>query len=295
MEFTEEFIKEQGLSEEQVKGITSFTQAEFATKQKEWEGKANDNAEGIIDGAIKSIQTEFGLDLERKQGEKAAQYLTRFSSSVVSGKQSELETLKADYEEKIKGVKGSEALSKEFEKMKEEKEAILEKYADYDALKEQASKADIYSKELSGLKLEVAFNEVKPTFPETVNKYEAKAIWSEFKAEVLEGNTIEIVEGVPKAIDKENHYKSVNLEELVSKNEKIQKLLEGRQQQGLNGKPVDLKTVEGVPFDVPAGADHKQITLLIRAQIAKEGLSPTSAESAARFKELNDKITQKKV
>ena len=124
MEFSKEFIEQHQLSEDQVKGITSFTQEQFATKQKEWDGKANENAEGIINGVIKATQSKFGIELERQQGEKHADYLTRLSESVIGGKKTELETLKADYETKIKGVKGSETLSKEYEAMKLEREEI---------------------------------------------------------------------------------------------------------------------------------------------------------------------------
>lgn len=290
MEFTPEFIEQHKLSEEQVKGITPFIQEQFATKQKEWDGKANQNAEGIIDGAIKSIQKQFGLELEREQGEKAADYLTRFSSQVVGSKKAELDKLKADYEEKIKGVKGQETLAKEYESMKAEKEEILKKYADYDELKEKAKGFEEANQTLSTLKLEVAFNGIKPNFPETVNPYEAKAKWDEFKADVLSKYTIELVDGVPMAVDKENHYKTAKLSDLLSKAEDIQGLLAGRQQQGTGAKPADLQKIQGVPFDVPKGATAKERSELIAKHLATQGIEKASPKYAEEFAKLNTAI-----
>ena len=74
-------------------------------------------------------------------------------------------------------------------------DSALQKYADYDDLKAKAEKADGYEKELSGLKLDVAFGKVKPTFPDTVNSYEAKYKWEEFTKKVLADNEIQIVDG----------------------------------------------------------------------------------------------------
>lgn len=294
MEFTEDFIKEQGLSEDQVKGITAITDEQFADKQKEWEGKANENAEKIIDGAIKFTQKQTGFELSREQGEKAGDYFNRFSEKFLESSKGKVETLKLDYEQKIKDFKGGDALQSELTKAKDTLDKALEKYADYDSLKEKADKAETYGKELSGLKLEVAFGGAKPTFPDTVNKYEAKAIWREFKANVLLKNTIEIVDGIPMAIDKENHYKSTKLEELVSKDENIQKLLEGRKQEGTGAKETEFKEIEGVPFKVPEDANALVRSKLIKEQLAKEGIDSMHKSYSIKFAELNKKILEGK-
>lgn len=292
MEFTSEFIEQQGLSEEQVKGITSFTQEQFATKQKEWDGLANKNAEGIINGAINSIQKQFGTELKREEGEKAADYLTRFSSTVVSGKQSELEILKSDYETKIKGVKGSETLSKEYEAMKTEREEILKKYADYDTLKEKAEKADVYGQELSQLNLQVAYGNVKPSFPAEANKFEVDAKWNAFIEDVNKDYIIKVIDGKSKAIDKKNEFNIIDLNEIVLKDTNIQGLLKGRQQEGTGAKQVDLKSVDGVPFKVPVNADGKTRSKLIKEHLASKGIDNMHNDYSSKFAELNKTILQ---
>lgn len=293
MEFqlNEDFIKDNNLTEEQVKAVSGYVTGDYLpTVKKEWDGKANENAEGIIGGAVKSIQKQFGIELEREQGEKVADYLARFSTQVVSSKQDEIEKIKADYQEKIKGVKGTEALKEEYDKMKEQLDEVKQKYADYDELKEKAVKADEYGQQLSGLKLEVAFNGVKPNFPDTVNPYEAKAKWEEFKKGVLDKYNIELVDGIPMAIDKENEYKTVKLSELLSKDETIQELLVGRQQGGTGAKPTGLKDVDGVPFKVPENADAKTRSKLIAEHLATLGIGKMHDDYSAKFKELNEKI-----
>lgn len=292
-QFNEDFIKDNNLTEEQVKAVSTFVTGDYLPNvQKQWDGKANENAEGIINGAIKSIQKQFGVELEREQGEKAADYLTRFSSQVVSGKQSEIDKIKSDYEEKIKGVKGTEALKEEYDKMKAQLDEVKQKYADYDDLKERASKAEEYGEQLSGLKLEVAFNSVKPNFPQEVNEYEADAKWNAFKKEILSKYTIELVDNVPTAIDKENEYKTVKLSDLLGKDENIQGLLKGRQQEGTGAKAVDLKQVEGVPFKVPVNADSKTRSKLIKEYLASQGIGTMDSKYSEKFAELNKKLLQ---
>ena len=64
--------------------------------------------------------------------------------------------------------------------------------------------------------------------------------------------------GEPVAVSKENQYKQTKLEDLVKKDDELQKLLEGRKQTGTGGRTEDLETVEGVPFKVPKDADAKK-------------------------------------
>lgn len=287
MEFTKEFIEQHKLSDEQVKGITDSTNEQVAELKKSWDGKANSDAESILQGAIKYTQTQTGFSLDRQQGEKVGDYFTRFSDGYLSTQKTDLNKAKSDYEEKMKGIKGNETLSAEYEALKVANDDLLQKYANYDTLKEQADKAAEYGEQLSGLKLEVSFNGIKPTFPETVNKYEAKALWNEFKKDVLAKNHIEIVDGVPMAVDNDNKHKIVKLEDLLAKNEPLNKLMEGRQQQGTGGSEANLKDIEGLPFQVPENADGKTRSELIKEHLAKEGVSQISPEYATKFAELN--------
>ena len=291
MELTKEFIETHRLDEGQVKEINDFTNEQVADLKKSWDGKANSDAESILQGAIKYTQTQTGFSLEREQGEKIGDYFNRFSDDFLTDKRNGLDKAKADYEEKMKGVKGNETLSAEYESLKVKNDDLLKKYANYDEIKEQAEKATEYGQQLSGLKLEVSFNGIKPAFPETVNKYEAKALWEDFKKEVLAKNSIEIVDGVPMAIDNENKHKIVKLEDMLAKNEPINKLLEGRQQKGVNGKEANLRDIEGLPFKVPENADGVKRSQLIKEHLTKIGVGQTSPEYATKFAELN-KIIQ---
>lgn len=292
MEFiNEDKQTELGLTPEQISGLTPLYESHLAEVKKGWDGVANKNAEGIINGAIDPIVKATGIN--RNEGEKAADFLTRVGTSYLSEKQSELDKIKSDYEEKIKGVKGSETLASEYEAMKVKHDEVLQKYADYDELKEKAVKADEYGQQLSTLKLEVAFGEVKPNFPESVNKYEAAAKWNELKNSILDKNTIEIVDGVPMAVDKENPHKVTKLQDLVEKDEEINALAKGRQQGGTGAKQVDKETIDGVPFEVPVNATSEDRTKLIKEYLTKKGISPISDEYSKQFSELNIKILQK--
>jgi len=281
MELSKEFIETNKLSEDQVKAVTEFGKTKIVEVETEWKDKAHKDAQGILSGAAMSVEKLTGI--KRKEGEKIADYYERSGVEFVSSKQSELDKLKTDYEEKIKGVKDAGSLKDEYEKMKSEKDEILKKYADYDVLKEKATQADTLGQELSGLKLNVAFTNVKPSFPDTVNAFEAKAKWDEFQKGVLAKNTIEIIDGEAIAIDKENQYKQTKLSELVAKDETLQALLKGRQQNGLNHKQIEKKTVEGVPFEVPANGTNNQISDAIKDYLTKSGVAITSPNYAAEF------------
>ncbi len=294
MELSKEFIEENKLSDDQVTAITDFGKGQVAELQKQWDTKANDNAQKILDGVVSSTHEKTGFKLERNQGEKHADYLVRYSTSFLESKKSEVDSLKADYEQKLKDFKGGDALQSELDAARSKLDEAMKKYADYDDLKEKAAKAEEYGKELSGLKLEVAFNGVRPNFPDTVNPYEAKAKWEDFKKSVLEKNKIELVDGEPMVVDKENQYKTSKLSDLVTKDETLQALLKGREQKGPGGEPVDLEEIEGVPFKVPKDADAVTRSKLIKEQLAKDGIGGTHPDYAKKFGELNKKILEAK-
>lgn len=292
MELTQELIEANGLTDEQVSAITAYGKDQIANVQKEFEGKANENAEGILTGVAKSIREKFGVDIQREQGQKYADYLQQVSEATVTSKQSEIEKIKADYEEKIKSVKGAEALKSEYDKLQSDLEEVKKKYADYDEIKAKAENADKYSQELSGLKLEVAFTNVKPNFPETANKFEVDAKWKAFKESVLNDYTIELVDGKPMAISKENEYKSKELSELLNADESIQGLLEGRKQGGLNAKDREKEvSIDGIPFKLPANPTSEQRQKAIQNYLLNDkGLKKISPEYAKQYAELNKKI-----
>ena len=295
---TQETITELGLTEAQISGLTPKFNDFISNKQKEWDGLANTNAENIITGAVKTIQSKVGINEDRQQGEKIADYLIRVSDKALEVKQNNVTKLEQEYQQKLKDFKGDEATKSELDQAKKELDDAKKILATYDEVKGKADKYEEASQQLNGLKLEVAFGSAKPNFPDTVNPYEVKAKWDEFKSSVLEKYTIELVEGVPMAIDKENQYKQIKLSELVKENKELSELLTGRQQKGTGTRSRDGSTskIEGVPFDVPdeAKTNSAERSKAIKEFLLKEGLNPTNKEWSDKFSDYNKKIMSAK-
>ena len=294
MEFTEEFIKDNGLSTEQVTALTTATNDNEATLKQGWDGLANTNAEKIISGATSLIAES--LKVTRNEGEKAADYIVRAQKESFSSKESDYVTKMAELEEKMKTAGSDEALKGEYSELKGKYSTLQQKEASFDELMNSGvkDKYDTLLESNTKLNLEVSFNSVKPNFPDTVNSYEAMAKWNEFKSTTLEKYHIKIVENEALAIDKENEHKIVKLKDLLGADTNIKSLLEGRQQTGPNGLPVSKGKVEGVPFDVPEDAktNAKSRAEAIREYLAKENISIGDARHVKMFKEFNDKITK---
>lgn len=286
MEFlNEEKITELNLTEEQLKGLTPLYQNHIAEQKKAWDGKANENAENILSGAASKIYE--GTKIERKEGEKIADYIIRVNKESFSAKELEIQ-------QKLKDASKNDSLVTEYETLKEKYSQIQQKEASYDELLKSGIK-DKYDELLQAndnLTLNVSFNSIKPNFPDTVNQYEAKAKWEDFKKEVLANYNVKVVDNEAIAIDKENEHKVVKLKDLLSSNKEITALLEGRQQKGINDKPVKVGKVDGVPFDVPetAKTDNKARAEVIREYLAKKGVSNVSPEYSKLFAEYNSKI-----
>ena len=88
MEFSAEFITENGLTAEQVTAVTGqFTNEFIPNLKKEYDGVANTNAEGILSGASKYAKEKLGFELDRDQGEKYGDYLKRALDSKFSSTQ----------------------------------------------------------------------------------------------------------------------------------------------------------------------------------------------------------------
>ena len=290
MELTKEFIEANGLAEAQVEAIKGHIENEVVPNlKKEYEGKANENAEGILKGASKKASEQFGIDVERDQGEKWADYLSRISEKALSSKTEKLLLKEKELENKLKNFQGSDELKEKYEKQLQENDKLLKQVAELEPLKGMDTLLKDKDQELTGLKKEVAYSSVKPSFPDTVNKYEADAKWNELKSSIEEKYTIELIDGLPYGIDKENHHKKVKLSDLVNADNNIKELLKGRQQNGTGGKPVDLKDVEGIPFQIPVNATSEQLTTLVREHVLKELGDITHPEYAKKFQELYQK------
>ncbi|NQV77084.1 MAG: hypothetical protein HQ490_01865 [Lutibacter sp.] len=291
MEFTEEQVTELGLTEDNTTKVSVFFEEQIANTKKEYDGIANANAEKILEGASKKIFSDTGI--ERQQSEKVGDYITRAWDEHNVSKLTELEQKKTDYDDKIKNFKGSNETKNELLKAKEDNDKLLQKFADYDILKEKADKFEPLFSDFSNMKLDMSFNKTKPNFPQEANKYEVDAKWGEFKNNILSKYNIELVDGEPMAIDKENIHKQVKLKDLVAKDENIVSLLNGRQQSGTGAKPATFVDIQGVPFKVPENASAEVRTAKIKEYLASEGISVTSPNYSQKFAEYNSAILKK--
>lgn len=292
MEFiTDEVKSSLGLTDEQITGLTPVYQEHFATKQKEWDNKANENAEGILNGAISKIVET--TKVPRNQGEKVADYIERAGNTHLVSLKTDLENAKLEYDKKLKDFKGDDATKAELEQSKALLDEAKKQLADYDVLKEKASKFEPLETEYKNMKLQIAFQGVKPNFPENVNPYESAKKWEDFVKGVQDKYIIELVDGEAICKDKENEYKIVKLKYLVEGDETIKSLTEGRKQTGTGAKQ-SSKKIEGMPFEVPDNISRSEIHKLIENHIiAKEGIKITDGSKySKRFSELWSKIPQ---
>lgn len=295
MEFTAEQIQKLGITDDQLKVLNEEIDLNIAELKKGWDKKANENAQAILDDVAKGIEEKTGI--KREQGMKHKDYLDLASNAYLKGQKESLERKERELDEKIKN--GSDELTKkELDQAKKDLENIR---IDLDKFKDKAAKYDEYeaadykgkyeqaNQELTGLRLNTAFNNVKPTFPATVNVYEAKAKWDEFVKGVQDKNNIELdKDGVAWAVDKENEHKRVKLESLVEKDKAIQELSKGRQATGFgkDGKKGEDVSVEGLPFKIESTASAAEVQNKIREYIAKElNLPISSKEYSQKFSE----------
>ncbi len=287
MELSKEFKEEHKLDDAQVGAIEKhFTEGVLPDLKKEWDGKANENAEAILSGAVKHAVERSGVSLEREKGEKYGDFLNRYSDVVFDAQKKALSDKQAEIDEKLKNFKGGDEYKSQLEKSKSEIDNLLKQVADLEPLKGIDEKYKTSQQELSGLKLNVAFNNVKPAFSKDVNSFEAKARWDEFQKKVLDKYTIEIVDNEGIAVDKENHHKTIKLSELVSEDAEITKLLEGRQQKGPGADPKDMIEVKDLPFNIPKDATSEELSKTVREHLLKklgDTLDPSYPEEFAKL------------
>jgi len=289
---TDDVKTELGLTDEVITKLEPLYTNRIAELKNEYDGTANTNAENIILGAINATAAKYKVDLPRNAGEKNADYLARLNEKVVESQKSGVEQLKADYEQKLKDFKGGDALQSELNAAKAKLDEALQKYADYDTLKSTAEKYEPLAQENAAFKKQVAFGSVKPSFPDTVNEYEAKAKWNDFVKSVETTWSIEVVDGEAIAIDKENPHKQTKLSELVAADKNISELMQGRQQRGAGGNPVNLSKVEGLDFEVPVKADSATLTQAVDDYLVRKGVSKTSDDYGKQFGELYKKAKE---
>jgi len=301
MEFTEDQITEMGLSEEQLPKVKEVVNTNEANLKKSWDGKANTDAEAIIEGALNSTISKFGIDgFKRDQGEKIADALERVAPLVIdtalAKEKAEVSKLQKEYKEKLK-TGGDENLKQELQEAKDKLDLLKQKEATFKDWEENdyKGKYEETTKELFGLKLAVAYQHVKPSFPDTVNKYEANAKWKEFIDNTNSEYTIELdADQIPWAVSKENEHIKIKLETLVEKDKTITELAKGREAKGLGSDNKTLTEIEGVPFKVPDNATPTERQKVIKDYlVGTKGLNPLSTDYAKEYKRLNDLILKK--
>jgi hypothetical protein len=308
---TPELIQQLGVKDDQVKDLNTFIETAKLTPEvekvlhsgllnltaelkKTYDGTANENAEKILSGAAKKLTDVTGV--QREQGEKYADFLVRASTKHMEAKEAKLKERQAELEEKIKNGNVSETVKKELEETKVKLQDLLKKEAEYEKIKPIAEKYPELEKNFNTMKITNAFGSVKPSFPDTVNSYEAAAKWGAFVEGINEKYNIEFVDGKAKAIDKENSYKIFDLSELVAKDETIQALIKGRQQAGPGFKKPEQK-IEGIPFTIPENATSEEKQKAIREYLLNELKiplhSPKFAEEFGKWNVLISKKQQK--
>ena len=295
MEFTleQEKAKEIGLNEEQISAINAEISSRGEILFKELNLKANENAEGILKGAAKAVYELTGI--ERQQGQKIADYI---SSAGVSYSQKKVESLKSEIEQKQKELDEKLKNGKVDETLKLELEQAKLQISKFDEVKSEiesglSEKISSLSEKNNFLIQKIGIEGAKPKFPETVNKYEAEAKWKEFVANLHDKFDI-VMDNDEKVIarDKQNEYKTFEISELVSKDEKIQELLKERKKTGIDIKAGDIKKIDGLPIEILTSDSKAEISEKIKEYLTKEeNLDPLSKKFSEKLTEMYRKAT----
>ncbi|MCP4336234.1 MAG: hypothetical protein GY679_00065 [Mycoplasma sp.] len=287
MELSQEFIQENGFNEDQVTAINGEVINHVADLKKGWDGLANANAEKIIDGALTKTVELTGI--ARNEGEKSADYLKRANELFFESTKSTLETEKQKLDKLIKDGKPSEQQQAQYDELKgkfdklQQKEAMFTDYEEND----YKGKYEKSKETLTKLNRKVAFNSVKPNFPDTVNSFEAKARWKEFQKNTEEKyNVILDEDNEAWVVDKENEHKTSKLSDLVSRDEILTELVKGREQKGIGSKDKKI-TLEGLPFEIKENATPLERTAAIKEYLATKYNSNIDAGYAKDFTKFN--------
>lgn len=281
---TDEIIEKAGLTADQLATIKPLGESYIADLKKSWDGKANSDAEGILNGAATKIAEV--TKVTRNQGEKIADYIVRAGNEHLAVKQSEFETAKSQYEQKLKDFKGDEATKAELDAAKSKLDAAQKRLAEVEPLLDKANKYDELATKYDTMKIQTAFSTVKPSFSSEANQYEVKAKWQEFVDSIQAKYNVELVDGEAMCVDKENQYSTFKLADLVAAEESLKPLITGRQQQGSGAKAAKTTKIEGVPFEINKESTNPEKYAAIREYlITKEGLDRNSKAYSDKFAE----------
>lgn len=288
---TKEVATELGITDEVLGKLTPMYNDHVAKIKNEFEGTANKNAENIIEGAITSTQKKYGVELPRNEGEKNADYLARLNDKVVETQQSNILKLENEWKQKLKDFEGGDATKKELEEAKKKLDDAQIKLAEYDDLKVKADKYEPLETEYKNLKDKVFFQNEKPTFPDSVNPYEAEAKWNKFVNSFNEKWEKSFDEnGKSIAIAKDNPHLKKELKDLISSDEDLKTLLTGRQQAGTGGKAGHkVGELDIVLPDNPTSEDKSKA---INEHLDKLGFPKMSRERTKKFTEVLKQVDE---
>ena len=299
MQLAKEFIEAQKLTPEQVTALAEVVNNNEAEIKKTYDGKANQDAEAILDGAAQKVTEITGL--KRAQGQKIADFIaqagTTFVETKLASERTALEKRQKEIDDLVKTGTPDAALKSKMDDLQKKFDTLQQKEAEYDRVT-GGKFEELYNTakgENLSLKRKMAFGTVKPIFPDTVNKYEAAAKWQEFVDTTEKAYEIEFDEsGNPLAVSRENKHKVVKLADLISKNEEITALTKGRQNTGTGADPAkkDIQ-IKGVPFVVPENASPKDRQKAITDYLTTElHLTKTSDQWPVKFAEFNKLLLQ---
>lgn len=294
IEFTPEFCTEHALTPEQVTAINGYVAPKIEEITTASNGKANENAERIINSVIDGTQKTFKVELPRENGEKHADYLLRLNAHILTENKASVAKLEQEYQEKLKDFQGDEATKAELQTAKEKLEAAQRKLVNYDELTQKAESFESLTAENQTLTKLVTFGAVKPAFPDTVDPRIVRVEWGEFTAKIEKEWDVKLVEGVPTAINKENPLITDKLENLVKKDVELNKLLEGRQQGGTGATETEATVVEGIPFKVNLKAEMTVIHKQIADHLATQNIPFTSPDYEKQYGQILGKIHQQR-
>lgn len=293
MEFKEEHITEiTGLEPAaQITKLNELTNAHEATLKKDWDGKANTDAEAILQGAADSVETLTGI--KREQGVKIKDYFTIAGESYAKGAKQSYDNKVIELDKKIKEGSTDPLVKKELEDTKLKLDALQQKealFTDWEK-NDWKGKFETADQELSSYKLNASFNAIKPTFPDTANVYEANGRWNEF---VVKTKAEYIINEDGTVVSRENKHVTTTLKALLEKDTALSDFAKGRQATGMETGAKAKVKIEGVPFDVPKNATASERTKAIQEYITGDlKISRMAPEYAPKFAEYNKILLEK--
>ena len=289
-ELNQETAEKFGINQDNLNALSEHVNNHIIELKGTWDKSAKDEANRIanntLEGATKNIEKESGIS--RMSGEKASEYLSRVNLNYMPSIQEKINAAN----EKLLNAEKNGATATELKELQNKFDILQQKEAEFDALKDgdYQNKYNTLLERFNANNHRLAYAGVKPNFSKDVNEYEAKAKWEEFVNNANSLGELKEVDNEWVIVDKENVHKTYKLKDLVNKDQTIQSLINGRQQNSPGAKQTNFKTIEGVPFDVPIDAKPSKKQELVTEHLLSDGAKPTDTNWSSKFQELYNKI-----